>query len=178
MGWIFLGALFTTINIYLQWENLQIDVLSDFIGYIFLYRGIQSVVKTESYLMGQEKRAKTIAIVLMMLGIAHCFLGAYALEQDRGWLIVVAGVVGIVLTYFLWYDMIAFFQEIEERKNIDLKSFDLYRLLKIMTVANVVSSILIYWGGVLALLAILASVIASILFLIDIYYVGKRYNRW
>lgn len=178
MGRIFLGAIFTMVDINLQMENWNFDLLPDIIGYLLMFFGIHWLWKMEPYISEQTRRVKKILPICIIVSVMEDLIAVSNIEISEVVVVLVFGMCNIILSYFLWYGIILCIQVIEDEKGIELKSLELYNLLKVIIGIQAVVLIVIWFGEVLTFLAFLAMIITVMIFLVDLYYAGKRYNRW
>jgi hypothetical protein len=162
MSNIFTGFLFIFWDFHINLENFTIGLIPDFVGYIFLVKGITEMT-SESTLF-TKVRSASIGMGIYT-GILYA-LDLFGMETQLGWLGVLLGVVSSIISLYISYTIVCGIQAIESFRAIDLNGNNLRSIWTYMVLIQIATYVALFIP-VLAFILVIISVIITIIFLIN-----------
>ena len=166
---IFIGYLFTFLNINLTFGNSTVDILPDFVGFWFIIKGLKELADESNFFEKVLPLAKFMMIYTAVLWIINV-LGIGGGNTVLTILFAILGLVSIAVSLLLSFNIIQGVKEIEFNHFTSLGSAALENAWKIMAIAEVASYLLAIILPPLAVVSILVAFVFAIIFLV-------RFNR-
>lgn len=157
---LFIGLLFVFLNFNLNLGGIQINLLPDFVGYLFMLKGIDELIKESEFFDKVRPWASIMAcytgiiFILNLLGISN---------QLHGFAIIL-GIINVSISLFILYQIVSGVFDIEQKYGIILEGSKLKSLWNVMTIFDVLISVLIFFNVFSVVLSIIA-IIIHIIFL-------------
>lgn len=166
---IFCGLIFILLDLKITIGNSVIGLMPDFIGYIFIYKGL-SQMATESLHFFRVKPFAIIMAIWSVMTYATDLLGANATYAG-----VEIGILNEAIILYTEYEIIKGIQEMESRYNKNLNGNKLMPLWIVLLVSVIASYALLIIPPI-ALLAILTLLVVKIVFLVSFYTAKRLYE--
>jgi len=155
----FIGMLFIFLNFNLTVSNHVIGLIPAFVGYIFIKRGIsefEGSVPAFSKIYSFTKIMIAVGIVVYVMDFLAINIGA---------MYFVVSVVMMAANIYTSFNITEGVLYLEQAKNVDLLGSDLRRMWKISVIVLCASTVTVFIPF-LNIIAVLASIVCNILFLI------------
>ncbi|MCL2215674.1 MAG: hypothetical protein FWB91_01510 [Defluviitaleaceae bacterium] len=173
---IFIGMILVFINFNLDIGYMRIGIIPSFLGYYFMLKGLAEIMELSSRFSKVIPYVKGMIVYSVIIYVMDLLGGATAIDllyiyTPTGLLMLAIGIITIVLSLFISYNIIMGVKDIEITQEQDLNSDRLYLAWKLLVVFSVLTHIVI-------LLYITAFAVVGILvsFLIQIYYLFAFYR--
>lgn len=164
MQLLFIGMIFIFIDFNITFGSAVISLIPDFVGYIFIYKGLLELVE-ESPHFQQALPLSKIMIVVMSVIYA---MDVLSITTTSLFFKVLLGMITIAITLYTIYQIVCGVLDIEVSKNIDLFGEKLFSTWKIWAIFTALSTILIL-VPMLSVIFVLISLIMAIIFLVTFY---------
>lgn len=171
MKHIFIAYLLIFLDIDLNFGSVTIGLLPDFVGYIFMVKGLAQLAAESAYF---EKVRTFAAGMAVYTGILYA-LDLLGISVELGWITVILGTIALVISLYISYVIILGIEEIEQRRAADLYSRRLRSTWNVMAVTQILSYAALF-APALALICIIVSCICSIAYLVAFYQTKKAYE--
>ena len=172
MDKLFVGLLFVWLDMTVGVGSMKINILPDFLGYIFMVQGLETLMDKSAYF----RKARPAAMVMVCYSLVIAITELVGLENSEpliSWILVlVNAVLGVLL--LMW--IVQGVRELEARMNVQLEGARLWTLWKVMAVVQVICALL-YWIPILSGLLAISLLILGICFLAAFYGSKKRYHE-
>lgn len=162
MSNIFIGMILVFLNFNLNLGNSIIGLIPNFIGYYFMYKGLKEIEEDHNNF------GKVLPIVQGMIvytAITWVF-DLLGISVSLGIFTYVLAIASLALSLYISYHIVTGIVEVEQIRNIDINGQPLYGAWKAMAIACVASFFLVFIP-VLAFIAVIAAVVASIYYLVQ-----------
>ncbi len=163
MDHIFIGFLLIFLDFNINLGNSTVGLIPDFIGYIFLVRGLNSL-HGESPLFAKAHPAAVGMGIYSALLYAGDLLGITA---ALGWLGIGLGLISTIISLYISYLIVMGIREMENNHSAKLNGENLQFTWKIMAIVQIATYITLL-VPLLSLVFILASFILGIVFLVSV----------
>lgn len=168
---IFIGFIWIFLDFNLNLDHAEIGLIPDFIGYIFLAKGLAELAG-ESLLF---TKARFVAIGLgIYAGIVYA-MDLYGISAQLGWLGVLLNFISAILSLYLVYEIVGGVREMESRYGVGLNGKKLSYIWRYMAIFQI-SVYLFYRFPRFSLICILATLVVWILFLVAFYTTKELYE--
>lgn len=177
MKYLFVGLLCILLDVNLNLGDVVLTLPPDFLGYIFLYMGLEELAAESPVLA----RAKPWALGLGIFALVAWVLTALPLSIGEGLtlLYMALPLVDAVGLLYLTFRIVEGIQEMERGSGADLNGRNLFRNWLAMAIAQMAALIAgCFWIPFLSLLCGIGFVVAAIFFLVAIFQSGKRYRQY
>lgn len=167
---IFTGFLLVFINFDLNFGNMKIGLVPDFLGYIFMIKGLDEMAR-ESLLFSKARPYANFMIYYT--GIMY-ILDFFGLSASYETIVYILSVLSAVISLYISYNIMMGVLDIEKNYNIFLDGHE----LKNAWVLKAVFSVLLYFLKNVegpAVIIIFMSFIAAVYFLVVFYNSKKLY---
>ena len=164
---IFIGMIFLFLDFNLDFNGSRIGLLPDFIGYIFILRGLNELAGFSSCFVKVMPHVKVMAVYAAVI-YAMSLFGVY-IDASLGLLL---GFVTMLLALFISYNIVMGVKDIEADSGQSLNSGQLYSAWRLLAIFQVLTFVLLYIQT-LTTLCILAVLIAQIYYLY-VFNITKR----
>ncbi|TQR21478.1 hypothetical protein [Psychrobacillus vulpis] len=93
---LIIGYLFVLIKI-----HIVVDILPDFIGYIFIYNGIKKIATTSAQ---SYEKLKILSAIIAIFSVPNFFLSDQMIQQSIWWgyYVIALSLLKVILVYFLF----------------------------------------------------------------------------
>ncbi len=171
---IFIGLLLSLIDINITSGNSIISLVPDFIGYGFVLKGMLEMAQINPAML----KRKTSAMVLIVASIVDYAVRALGFANGtaslgNGIIAVVSSTVVLIAYFYVLYYIIDGLKEIQVKLNWDMGADNLMVWWKINLI---ITAICFVMGNILSVIFALGGVIASILFIIQVYKSKKQWD--
>lgn len=158
---IFIGLLLIFLDFNLNLGNSTIGLIPDFIGYLYLIKGVDELIKESEFF---DKVRPLAVFMSWYTGILYIldFLGLS--KQLQGFSIIL-GLLNMCVSLYILYQIVNGVIDIEHKYGIMLEGEKLKSLWTFMVISNVLTYILLFVPAFALLLTIIALII-HIVFLI------------
>lgn len=170
---IFLGMFICFLKLNLTSGSFRITILPDFLGYLFILRGIKSLEKESTHLVKIKPYVIGMIICMFIYFIGECLMFTNELNA------VISTVLSIgrsIMELYITYRIIQGISDIEEQHQFDLEVEKLFSIWKIrvgLMVVVYIMSLLSGGGGI----ALIVWFIVEFYFLIVFYRTHSLYNK-
>ena len=171
MNSLFIGFLFIFLNFNIKMGEATIGLIPSFVGFIFLLKGINEL-SGESPLF---KKAKPLSIFMILYSAFLYILDILAITNTQILLTIFLAIINIVTSLYIYYIIVSGVKDIEESRNAFLNSSKLrarWNLMALFQLLSLLSMLILP----MAIIFIIVSFIATILFLIDFHRTKKLYE--
>ena len=168
---IFIGFLLIFLDFNLNLGSSTIGLIPDFVGYIILVKGLDELAAEGP----SFTRIRPFAVGMgVYCGILYA-LDVFGLTASLGWIGVILGIAGLILSLYISHTVIEGVRETETKHDADLGSGRLKSTWTVMAVfqAACYAAMLL---PALAIICIIVSLIAGIVFLVAMNDTKKRYE--
>ncbi|QUG43203.1 hypothetical protein KD050_08280 [Psychrobacillus sp. INOP01] len=172
---LFIGFLFVFLKI-----QIIVDILPDFIGYIFIYNGIKqiSTLSNQSY-----DKLKTLCIVLAIISVPNFFLNDQMIQQIE-WLIYypsLLNLIKIVLVYYL-FDLLRVVAKLLPTEEAIYRTNRIFSWYMVVTLSTLLTQSFLMNISMdisiqLMIIVIVASFIIEIAFLVYLRNIQKQFPK-
>lgn len=165
---LFWGFLFIYLNFNLNFNQHSLNVLPDFVGYIFLLQGAR-ILEDESEFFSRAcpfATGMTIYSAILWIG---ALLGV---TSEANWITRILGIISVIVSLYVSWLLIRGVQEMEERHMSDLnggKLMSLWKGLAVVQIAGGVIGLMINLMNV-GILAVVTVVLAIVGFVLIVLY--------
>ena len=168
---LFIGLLLTMLDFYTNVGDATIGMLPDFIGFLFLYKGLQEMAKESEYFQKVINWALGMAIFSGVLYVMD-LLALSAQLAFVSWLLSVAG-----LGVFCWMllQIVCGIREIELFKSVDLKSHRMKTLWQVWIGVAAIAE-LCSWIPAVGMVGAIANILVSVCFLFAFRQAQNQYT--
>ena len=173
MNQLFTGMLLIWLDLDITLGTCRIGLLPDFVGYIMLMRGLDSL-REESRHFG---RVRPWAMVMAVYTGVLYAMDLFGVSVDMPVLDWCLGLVAAIVALAVQYGIVGGVQDMEAAHGWDLQS-DKLRTLWLALAAMQMMSALLYWIPILSIMLVIAACIVSICFLAAFYRTKKRYQEY
>lgn len=169
---LFIGLIFIMLDFYMNAGDATIGVLPDFVGYLFLYKGLQELAdesarfpKLINWTLGMAIFSGVLYIMdLLALPVQLAFVG---------WLLNIAAQ-GVF--FWILFQIICGIREMELYKSVELKSHRMKSLWQVWIGVAAIAE-LCSWIPAVGFIAAIATMIVSVCFLVAFYQAQKQYRE-
>lgn len=172
MSNIFIGFLLIFLDINLILNQGTIGLTPDFIGYIFVVKGIAEMASESTLFMKVRSLCIGMAIYTGVIYVIELF----GIKTQLDWLGVLLGFVSTILSLYISYTIVCGVQEIETLRAIDLNGNKLRSTWTYMAICQVIIYLSIFMP-ILAIILFIISTIISIIFLVNLNTSKNNYNN-
>lgn len=172
MSNLFTGFLFIFLDFNLILNQGTIGLIPDFVGYIFLVKGIAEMASESTLFM----KVRSLCIGMGIYTGALYAIDLFGIKTQLDWLVVLLGVLSTIISLYISYTIVCGVQEIEALRAIDLNGNKLRSTWTYMAICQVAIYISLFIP-LLAFLVAIISVIISIIFLINFNTSKNNYNN-
>lgn len=164
MHHIFIGFLLVFLDFNLNLGNSTIGLIPDFMGYYYMAKGLAEL---------RQESPAFVSIRPFAVGMGFYSSVTYALDLFgitgiTGWLGVIIGIVGTVLSLYISYTVISGVRDMEAARCADLNGAKLKSTWSLMAVFQGIAYISLVIPAV-ALVCIIGGFVTSIVFLVAFY---------
>lgn len=159
---IFIGLLFVLLDFTLNFGMSRIGLIPDFVGYIFILKGLDEL-RRESEYFAKAKPFATGMLVYTSVLYALNLLGLSLLAGQMFALIL--ALVSTVISLYVLYNIVMGVSDMERTQGRNLNTDQLYKMWKVLAILSVVLYVLMFIPP-LALMTIIALLIINIIFLV------------
>lgn len=143
--------------------NYNIDLLPNFIGYIYMINGLREL---ESESSNFQKAQPFVIGMSIYTGIRYT-MDLFGISTNLGWFSEILAIVSMAITYYILYTIIVGVQDIERTRSVDFNSAKLKSTWIPMVFLRVVTYILLRISlPTIAVICMFAWFILSITFLV------------
>ena len=170
MSSLFIGFLLILINIDIQLNSSTIGLLPDFIGFIFIAKGLNELKNVSSYF----SKISSLTTAMIFFSLFNYFMNIFSIRLNLGVAAFILGIFEVILRMIIMYFTIRGISEMEQIYSCDLNA----AVLKKAWLAILISYVFIYlliWMPSLALLSIVLNVAFCIWFLVSFYKTKTKY---
>ena len=168
---IFIGFLLIFLDLTLYANQFSIEILSDFIGYVFIVMGLDELAK-ESPCFQKIRPYAVVMGVYSAVIFALNFLGLGNMFFPLDWLL---GIVALIVSFYISYVIIQGVEDMERHYQYDLNSVKLKSIWLGMVVTQGACYVLALIP-ILAVVSIIASLVLGIVFLVQFSESKNRYE--
>lgn len=161
MGKILAGLLFILIDFNITGGTSSIDILPDFVGYIFMIYGLRTLIDKSSHF----KKAHSFSIgMAIYMGIM--FLSDVAgITYQLGYLAFLLSLITLVISLLITYRIVMGVIEMESYRNLDLRGASLKACWNVMVVFRI-GSYLLFFIPLINIIMIIGSFVTAIVFVV------------
>ena len=168
---LFIGFLLIFLDFNLNLNSITIGLIPDFIGYIFMIKGLDEL----SGEAGSFARIRPFAVGMGIYSAVLYALDLFGISVQLGIIGVLMGVAGLVISLYIAYVIIKGVQELEALHSASLESEKLRSTWTVMAVGQAAAYLTIFLP-VLAIICILVCFVAAIVFLVAFNTSKKLYE--
>ena len=172
MGNIFWGFFFVLLDFNLTFNNVIIGLIPTFIGFFLIFKGINQLQDSAA----NFRKIKPWVIVMAILFTITYVMDLLGMYDHSSGFNVAFGILCLIASLYIQYRIIRGIQEIEQVQDADLKSQALFSVWLIVAASSALSFLSLLFPA-LALIFVLVSAIASIIFLIYLYQSKNLYEN-
>ncbi len=167
---IFIGYMFTFLNININFGHSTLDILPDFIGFWFIIKGLKELAHESNFFEKVLPLAKFMMVYTAALWIMNLIGIAGTDNTILTIVITVLGLISLAISLLLSFNIIQGVKEIEFNHFTSLESGPLEKAWKIMAIAEVATFLLAVIVPPLSVVSLIVAFIFAIVFLV-------RFNR-
>jgi len=171
MSNIFWGFLLVFLNFNISFGGGTLNLLPAFIGYYIIYKGVSELADRSASFTRVLPFLKAL-IVIRLIGFIFDLLGLNSSITALGYLATVAFT---ILDLYVSYTIVQGILELESFYNFDFLGRSLLTVWQVMAICQGLACILIFLP-VLAILPIIVSFIAAVIFLVKLYGTKKQWE--
>lgn len=168
---IFIGLVFVILNFNLNFNEVTIGLIPNFVGYILIIKGIKEVQNFEEYF----KKAIPVSVIMAVYSFVVWVMNILAVETSEVVMLMVGIFTSILALYVKWV-IIKGIALIEDKEKYDLYSDKLKVLWFIMVVIDLFFYLSMY-AIILEFIYIIVSFVVTLLFLFSFNKTRKQYNK-
>ncbi len=168
---IFIGLVFIILNFNLNFNEVTIGLIPNFVGYILIIKGIKEVQNFEEYF----KKAIPVSVIMAVYSFVVWVMNILAVETSEVVMLMVGIFTSILALYVKWV-IIKGIALIEDKEKYDLYSDKLKILWFIMVVVDLFFYLSMY-AIILEFIYIIVSFVVTLLFLFSFNKTRKQYNK-
>lgn len=179
---IFVGALFTVLNFWIEFPSgAVLGLLPDFVGYILIYVGIDRFLQRETYLKYQIYNSVIALRFLLGISALSWLADLFFPWKERGVPVtmpaMLVAIVQIVLSTMFWLSFVGALEEVERKYSVDLVTDYLKLAVVLWKGVKALTLILTLTGpGSIQTFALVVAVGAVIIFIIELFRAMRRYQ--
>lgn len=169
---IFIGFILVLVDITIHIQGAPLEILPDFLGYIFIVRGLREMPEQNEWL----KKARLVANIMKYMAVLLYSAEVLRIFAGRPVMIFGCGLVAVLASLYTAFYIVRGVIEIELADNIEMKCEGLLLSWKIMAVVHLISVV----GLIIPALSFLQifALIVSILFLMSVNDAQMAYVRY
>ena len=168
---IFLGFLFVFLDFNLNAGNSTIGLIPDFLGFIFLVKGLQELSHESKRFVRMRPYAIGMAVYSGILYV----MDLLGMSAALGWAGVILGIIATILILYISYNIIMGVKEIEANRNANLNGENLYSTWIPMAIMQVVTYVTIV-APAISIICIIVSFVLAIVFLVQLNRTKNAYE--
>ena len=171
MRTIFIGFLFILLDFNLNLGSSSIELIPDFIGYIYVLKGLMELSEHSEWFTRLKPFANGMAIfsgiifVMDLLGISVAMGTIVTMPL---------AIVSTIISLYITYGIVMGIKDMEAANEWDLNSDSLYSTWKVLVICTIVSY-MVFFIPFVAIIGIVVGVIANIFFLYSFNHSKNRY---
>ena len=179
---IFVGALFTVLNFWIEFPSGAIlQFFPDFVGYILIHIGVNRMLEREDYLSYQMYNSVIALRFLLGISALSWLADLFFSWTESGVPVtmpaMLVAIVQIVLSTMFWLSFVGALEEVEKKYSVDLVTDYLKLAVILWKGAEALTLILTLTGPEsIQTFALVVAVGAVILFIIELFRAMRRYQ--
>lgn len=163
---IFIGMILIFLDFNLDIDSSRIGLLPDFLGYIFMLKGLLELAEFSDRFSNISPYVKGMIVYSGIYYVMDLFGISFTLGESLNY---VLGLLSTILSLYISYNIIMGIIDIETTKIQNLNSNQLYSTWKLMAVFSLITYLFVLIIPVLAVISILASLVLGIYYLYIFY---------
>lgn len=160
---IFIGMLLVFLDFNFDFDTSRIGLIPDFIGYIFIIKGLAEMTEKSSRFAKVRPHAIGMLIYTAILYVMDVFGASAALEV---WAAFVVGLVSTIISLYISYNIVMGVGDMQRVQERQLNADGLYFMWKLLAVFSI-GSIITLWIPLLNIISIIVAIIITICFLVS-----------
>ncbi len=171
MSNLFIGMLLLFLNFNLNIGNISIGLIPDFLGYIFIVKGVVEL-SNESQLF---VKVKPYASGMIYYSGALYIFNLLGLGASLGFIWYILQLISVLMCLYITYFCVKGIKDMEELNGYDLHGETLYKSWIFLAVLSIISSSIAFLVGFGAIIIIIVNFIAIIMYLVNFNQTKKLY---
>lgn len=166
---IFIGFLLVFINFSIDTSGSKIGLIPDFLGYIFILRGLEELVDKSMFF-----KIKPYVTGMIVYSLVLYFFDLFGFSLSYRILTYIFAFISTVISLFISYNIVMGINDMERIHGISLNGDRLNSMWRIYALVVIISYVLIVIP-LLAIFSIIASFVITVFFLIEFNTTKKMY---
>ena len=168
---LFIGLIFITFNFNLTLDNSVIGLFPDWLGYLFLIRGLTEMVSESGHFARVKPLSVGMAVYTAVLYVAD-LLG---LSLALGYAAMALGFLSTGISLYILFHIVQGVIDMERERQWPLNGASLFAMWQVMAVCNILSYVLLLIPP-LGIISLLVCTVVHILFLSAFYKARRNYE--
>lgn len=164
MNELFVGMLLVFLNVNLSFGEHTFDVLPDFVGYLLMMRGLESLSPESRYF----EKARPVAMGMMVYSAVLYVVNVLAVTVQAQFVSFCLGVLAMAVSLLLGYWIVSGVQDMEQQRAWDLEGEKLRSMWLYMSVIEVVTYVC-GWIPLVGQMGVIAAIVMNICYLVAFY---------
>ena len=160
---LIIGYMFILLDISVSLDIIQIGLIPDFVGYIFVLKAIKDLEFESDRFLRIRPAAIGAMIYLAFLYIMDMFGISATIEPIDN----IFSLLGTAYSLYISYSIIKGLRDIEVDREVDLNTAKLLTVWKLLAAAQIISHLVVFWSTI-AFIVYFMSLALSIWFLIEL----------
>lgn len=173
MGNLFLGFFFILLNFNITLNSNVIGLLPDFIGFLLIASGLKELQNYSTNFV----KIQPLVSVMALLKVVTYVMDLLGISAQIQMILIPVGIVFLVIYLYIEYTIICGIQDMEQSLGIDLEVKTLFSVWKIVAFCGVVANIVWIIFPTVAIIFLIISAIANIMFLVSLHNSKKLYEQ-
>lgn len=168
---IFIGLILVYLDFNLNIGNITIGLIPDFVGYLFMWKGVQELMEQSDHF---EKLENWLKVMAVCSGILYAF-DFFGITVRLGFFAMPLGIAALAASLYILYEITMGVTDLQKKSERMLGAKQLMKDWKILVITNLIA----YGASIippLMLFGVLAALVASVLYIVHFYQAKKTYE--
>ncbi|WMI82195.1 hypothetical protein [Anaerotignum sp. MB30-C6] len=164
MQQLFTGMLLIFFDFNLTVNTALIGLVPDFVGYIFIYKGLLELTEESPHFKQILELSKSMVVIMAVIYLMNLF----SITASSQLLTIILGTITTAITLYTIYHIVRGVLDIEISKNIDLFGEKLFSTWKAWAILSALATLLMF-VTVISTILLLVGIVMAIIFLVTFY---------
>lgn len=169
MNNLFIGMLLLFLNFNINIESISIGLFPDFLGYIYIMKGVKELSNESSFFLKVNPFARNMTYFTFVLYIFNL------IGLKIGYVMTILGLISTLFGLYVAYLCIKGIRDMEVLNGWDLQGESLFKTWQVLAVFSIISSTIAFIAGIGAILIIIGNIILIIVYLVSFNHTKKLY---
>lgn len=169
MNNLFIGMLLLFLNFNINIGNISIGLLPDFLGYIYILKGVKELSNESRFFSKVNPFARNMTYFTLVLYIFNL------IGLKIGYVMFILGLISSLLGLYVAYLCVKGIRDMEELNGWELKGETLYKTWQVLAVLSILSSTIAFIAGIGAIFMLIGNIILIIVYLVSFNQTKKLY---